>query len=158
MSNAVIAIPPGYQYVGAALLSTSWVLVYQFFLVARFRKRAGIQYPQLYAEKKEAEASPDAMKFNCAQRAHQNTLENLPIIAITSLVAGFKAPIFSASAVAFWAVGRIAYTRGYVTGDPKKRANLLNTLSTLGLLGLLLTATYTAGEWVFEGISKCGLV
>ncbi len=65
MSSTTITIPAGcvlflptllrmftyllissYQYVGAALLSTSWVLMYQFMLVARMRKRAGVQYPQ----------------------------------------------------------------------------------------------------------------
>ncbi|KAF8349726.1 hypothetical protein F5887DRAFT_1070003 [Amanita rubescens] len=155
MSSTTITIPAGYHYVGAALLSTSWVLIYQFMLVSRMRKRAGVQYPQLYAEKAEAEASPDAMKFNCAQRAHQNTLENLPIVAITSLIAGLKAPILSASAVALWSIGRIAYTRGYVTGDPKKRANALYGLSSAGIVGLMLASTFTAGEWIVEAISKC---
>jgi hypothetical protein len=65
MSSTTITIPAGcvlflltllrmltylsnssYQYVGAALLSTSWVLIYQFMLVSRMRKRAGVQYPQ----------------------------------------------------------------------------------------------------------------
>jgi hypothetical protein len=35
-----------FEYVGASLLSTVYVLVGQFILVNRYRKRAGIQYPQ----------------------------------------------------------------------------------------------------------------
>lgn len=73
-----------YEYVGAALFSTVWLLLGQGIMVSRYRKRAGIKYPQsafrpfrcygganplaVYAEKAEAEASKDAQLFNCAQR------------------------------------------------------------------------------------------
>ncbi|KAK2461617.1 hypothetical protein APHAL10511_006080 [Amanita phalloides] len=154
MSTTTIVVPAGYEYVGAAILSTTWLLFYQVSRVGKLRKRAGIEYPQAYAEKAEAEASPDAMKFNCAQRAHQNTLESLPIIITTSLIAGLKAPILTAVACAFWTIGRVSYTRGYITGDPKKRGSVLYRLSYIGLAGLLLTSAYTAGEWIFCGISK----
>lgn len=36
--------------------------------------RYNVKYPALYAEK----GTPNADKFNCVQRAHQNSLENLP--------------------------------------------------------------------------------
>ncbi|KAF8632985.1 hypothetical protein AX15_001582 [Amanita polypyramis BW_CC] len=151
---STITIPQGYEYVGATLLSTTWLLLYQITTVSKLRKSAGIQYPQLYAEKAQAETSIEAMKFNCAQRAHQNTLENIPIILTTSLIAGLKAPVFTAAACALWTLGRISYTRGYATGDPGKRGTLLYRLSYVGLAGLLLTSAYTAGEWVVAGISK----
>lgn len=73
-----------FQYVGAALFSTVWLLLGQGIMVGRYRKSAGIKYPQselynfycrdcadqftVYAEKAEAEASKDALLFNCAQR------------------------------------------------------------------------------------------
>ncbi|KAF8641250.1 hypothetical protein AX17_000884 [Amanita inopinata Kibby_2008] len=151
---STVIIPEGYQYVGAALLSTTWLLFYQVRIVSKLRRSSGIQYPQLYAEKAEAEASTEVMKFNCAQRAHQGTLENIPIIFTTTLIAGLKAPIFAASACVLWTLGRVTFTRGYVTGDPKKRGTTLYKLSYFGLAGLLLTSTYTAGEWLVSGISK----
>ncbi|KAM6498461.1 hypothetical protein JOM56_006409, partial [Amanita muscaria] len=140
-----------YQYVCAALLSTTFVLAYQVFLVMKYRQRARIQYPQLYAEKSEAEANPEAKKFNCAQRAHHNTLENLPMIYIPTLVTGLKYPLFAAVACTLWSLSRISYTHGYITGNPDKvcvisiqrhlsshclqRLTLLYRVGTIGVLG-----------------------
>ncbi|KAF9460122.1 hypothetical protein BDZ94DRAFT_947507 [Collybia nuda] len=117
---STIVLPQGFEYVGAALLSTVFVLAGQNITVSRHRKRAGILYPQLYAEQAQVENSRDALLFNCAQRAHQNTLENIPIIYVTTLLAGLKFPVFAASACGLWSLARITYTRGYITGDPAK--------------------------------------
>ncbi|TFK36911.1 hypothetical protein BDQ12DRAFT_686077 [Crucibulum laeve] len=155
--SLAVAIPEGYQYVGAALLSTAWLLLGQGVVVSRFRGRAGVQYPQLYAEKSEADSKKEAYLFNCAQRAHQNTLENIPIIFITTIISGLKFPVLSAAACAYWTLARISYTRGYVTGDPKKRGTTLYRLSYIGLLGLILNSTYVAGGWVLAGISNIKL-
>ncbi|KAF9448196.1 hypothetical protein P691DRAFT_669995, partial [Macrolepiota fuliginosa MF-IS2] len=109
-----------YKYVIASLIPVAWLLLGQSLVVGRFRKRAGIAYPQLYAEKAEALASKDAHRFNCAQRAHQNTLELAPVIFITTLVSGINHPRSAAGACLLWVASRIAYTRGYVTGDPSR--------------------------------------
>ncbi|PFH54853.1 hypothetical protein AMATHDRAFT_38086 [Amanita thiersii Skay4041] len=143
---SAITLPEGYQYVGAALLSTTWVLLYQTRLVGKFRKASGIRYPQLYAEKNEVEASVEALKFNCAQRAHHNTLEQLPLVLITTLIMGVKAPLVAAAACASWSLNRISYTRGYTTGDPTKRITFLTKLTSIGSIALLLGSTYTVGE------------
>ncbi|KAG6864708.1 hypothetical protein C0991_007747 [Blastosporella zonata] len=118
--SVTLTVPEGFQYVGASLLSTVFVLIGQSVVVGKWRKRSGIQYPQLYAEKAEVEASKDSYIFNCAQRAHQNTLENLPVIYATTLLTAVKYPIIAASACATWSVARVFYTRGYLTGEPKK--------------------------------------
>ncbi|KAG6808635.1 hypothetical protein H0H92_003439 [Tricholoma furcatifolium] len=126
-----------FEYVGVSLLSTVFVLAGQSSLVSKWRKRAGIRYPQMYAEKAEAEASKDAFTFNCAQRwfphiclrkcfspdvdlgAHQNTLEKIPVVYVTTIITGLKYPIVAALGCGAWSLSRIFYTRGYLT-QPEK--------------------------------------
>lgn len=43
--------------------------------VGAARRAFGVPYPQMYAEKSDKHATA----FNCVQRAHQNTLEQLPL-------------------------------------------------------------------------------
>ncbi|KAJ3571403.1 hypothetical protein NP233_g3782 [Leucocoprinus birnbaumii] len=148
-----IQLPHEFRYVGAAIVSTVLVVMGQGFVVGRYRKRSGIQYPQMYAEQAQVEKSRDALVFNCAQRAHQNTLENIPIIWATTAVVGTQMPVLAASACGLWSLSRISYTVGYLTGDPKKRVNPLYAVGALGQLGLVLTATTYAARWAWEGIS-----
>ncbi|KAI0796354.1 hypothetical protein BC629DRAFT_289795 [Irpex lacteus] len=115
-----IIVPKGYSYVVAAVVSTFWLAFFQTRLVEITRKRAKIEYPQAYAEKAEAAASKEAQIFNCAQRAHQNTLELLPQVYVSTLLVGLKYPFFAASVCGFWTFSRIFYTLGYSTGDAKK--------------------------------------
>ncbi|THH28018.1 hypothetical protein EUX98_g6174 [Antrodiella citrinella] len=139
-----ITITPEYGYVGAALVSTFYVTIFQMITVGRARKAAGIKYPQLYAEKAEVEASEAARIFNCAQRAHANTLEQLPMAVVATVVASAKYPTYAAAALALWSVGRIFYTLGYTTGKPEKRNNSITRVGSFAGSVLLLGATYTS--------------
>ncbi|KAF4617512.1 hypothetical protein D9613_005755 [Agrocybe pediades] len=96
--------------------------------------------------------SPEAFKFNCAQRAHQQTLEVLPLLTLPALISGLKYPIPTAIAVATWSVSRIFFTRGYISGGPKKRGGIMSGLGSLAMVGLILTAAYTSGTWALGGI------
>ncbi|KAI0053459.1 membrane-associated proteins in eicosanoid and glutathione metabolism [Auriscalpium vulgare] len=119
--SSTITVPAGFSYVLAALLSTSFVLRWQSdYMVSKARKAAGIPYPQMYAEKAEHAASKAAQVFNCTQRAHQNTLEGLPAILVTTLISAIYSPLVAASACGFWSFARILYTLGYSTGEPKR--------------------------------------
>ncbi|KAG2230074.1 hypothetical protein BDF21DRAFT_442377 [Thamnidium elegans] len=136
-----ITIPSEYGYVlGVAVASA----LYVFSLGAKVggaRKAAGVSYPYLYAEKSEAEKDPKKNVFNCTQRAHQNTLEILPIYNTLLLVGGIKYPEISAAAGAVFMLGRMVFVSGYSTGDPSKR--LRGAFGYLGLITLLGTAATT---------------
>ncbi|OAX37877.1 membrane-associated proteins in eicosanoid and glutathione metabolism [Rhizopogon vinicolor AM-OR11-026] len=139
-----ITLPPGYGYVAAGFVCTAWVLGWQALVVGSHRTKSGIKYPQLYAEKAEAAASKEALLFNCAQRSHQNTIEHMPLIILTTLVTAMKYPVFAGYACGFWALSRVLYTLGYTTGDPVKRNTRGGILGEIPLVGLLLGSTYTA--------------
>ncbi|GAA6001167.1 hypothetical protein JCM10207_007441 [Rhodosporidiobolus poonsookiae] len=108
------------------------VLVYAGAKVSGARKAAGVAYPAPYADNALAEKDDAARKFNCAQRAHMNTLENLPVFLLTLFHSSLFHPKAAAGAGALYLAGRFAYIAGYTTGDPKKRSN-----GFFGYLGLL---------------------
>ncbi|KAM5531407.1 hypothetical protein V8D89_014931 [Ganoderma adspersum] len=139
-----IVLPKEYAYPAAAAVSTFWLLLYQTARVSMARKASKVDYPQVYAEKAEAAENPAAFKFNCTQRAHQNTLESLPMILASTLITGVKYPKVAASLCRVWTVCRVLYTIGYSTGIPKKR-NLFGNFFVINLatLGLLVGSTAT---------------
>ncbi|KZT18709.1 membrane-associated proteins in eicosanoid and glutathione metabolism [Neolentinus lepideus HHB14362 ss-1] len=143
-----VVLPKGFPYVIASTFSPVWLLIWQSIRVSRARRAAGIKYPQLYAEKAEAEASKEAMVFNCVQRAHQNTLENLPIALIGTVITGLRYPILAASLCGVWTLGRGLYTIGYATGIPEKRTSRGGALGSFAMVGLILTGTWTVGEFL----------
>ncbi|KAG8750566.1 hypothetical protein FRC12_012830 [Ceratobasidium sp. 428] len=118
--STIVVLPEYYGYVALATISTGFLNILQIQLVSSTRKKANIKYPQMYAEKSEMKANFDAMKFNCAQRAHQNTLEFVPQVLFLTPFLGLRYPILAASLGAAWTSGRVFYTLGYVTGDPAK--------------------------------------
>jgi len=146
----IVTLPNGVEYLGASLLLPMYLLLGQHTIVSQFRRRAGIAYPNVYAEKAVAEKSLDAMKFNCAQRAHQNTLENIPFVYVLAIGFGLKYPILAAYTVVAWVIGRIGYTRGYITGIPGKRLGLWYVLSTAATVAQLLGSTYVAASAVYS--------
>jgi len=74
-----------------------------------------------YADSKDAEADKAKLAFNCAQRAHQNTLENAQYVLAGLLITGLKHPKVAVAFGVSGLIGRVLYTLGYATGDPKKR-------------------------------------
>jgi len=118
---STIHVPVGFSWVTASLLSVATLLQWQGLSVCGARKKAHISYPLAYADKAEQEASKEAMIFNCMQRAHQNTLENAPVVVLTTVISGLRYPIPAAAGCGLWVLSRFVYTVRYGAGDPKKR-------------------------------------
>ncbi|KAJ7216530.1 hypothetical protein GGX14DRAFT_605069 [Mycena pura] len=147
---STLTVPPGFSSVIASLLSTVVLLAGQSIAVSRNRRSAGIEYPRLYAEKAEMTASPAAVKFNCVQRAHQNTLENIPQVTV---VLGLRHPTLAASALGVWVISRVAYTLGYASGEPSMRNNVFTRLTYYpSIMTLMFGSIYTAFQLVAAGI------
>ncbi|KAI9495147.1 hypothetical protein BDB00DRAFT_254512 [Zychaea mexicana] len=144
-----ILVPSEYGYILiVAILS---IIQLNVFGIATFtaRKRAGVPYPQEYAEKAEAEADFDKHLFNCKQRVHQNTLESFPGFAVLLFSGGLTCPKTTASAGAIYLLSRVFYNHGYSTGTVEKRGHgRFGVLGTLVMLGTSIFTIYSlfAGE------------
>ncbi|KAJ6481756.1 hypothetical protein C8R45DRAFT_1002942 [Mycena sanguinolenta] len=149
---STVILPPGTGYVAAAVLSTVYVLVFQLRTVVKWRRLSGVKYPRVYASDDEATKNPNAMRFNCAQRAHQNTLEYLPLLLIATLVTALKYPIPAAGALGLWSLSRVGYTVGYASGDPARRTNALSALHYPIAFGLLGSSTYAVVQLVLADL------
>ena len=100
------------------------------------RKQYGIKYPKLYADASDGEAGH---KFNCIQRGHQNTLENMPMILLFTGITSVFYPATGAAFLGIWTVGKVLYFNGYASGDPNARNTQGGPISYIGLLGAIGT-------------------
>jgi glutathione S-transferase len=116
-------------------------------LVGTCRKAANVPYPNTYATHAEAEASPEKYRFNCAQRAHSNLLENIPNFVISAAIAGLKYPKVVGGLGGVWVLGRFLYARGYVYSSKKEGRGRYNgifyAIAQLGLMGLAAWTGYS---------------
>ncbi|EFN56532.1 hypothetical protein CHLNCDRAFT_144160 [Chlorella variabilis] len=115
---AAVALPPNYGWVMTSVAFTAAVVQWQAARVMKARKECGVAYPTLYAPGTDELAT----RFNCTQRAHQNSIEMLPQQLAMQMLVGLVYPRAAAAQGLVWAIGRILYTRGYSTGDPAQRA------------------------------------
>ncbi|KAK2072535.1 hypothetical protein P8C59_006883 [Phyllachora maydis] len=146
---AIITLAGDYGYVLLAVSSTYFVNFYHSLLTATARKGAGVQYPNAYASDELAAKDPKAFKFNCAQRAHGQFLEQLTPTVAVLLISGLRFPLASAGMGLGWTLSRILYARGYINNGPKGR-ELGAITSYLMSIGLALTSVYTGAMLVLE--------
>ena len=83
-----------------------------------------------------------AVAYSCHQRAHQNALETFPMFLTLSAAGGARYPIATAVHGACWLLGRIVWTRGYLSATPIKRYdNPLANLIWFSFFGVVATST-----------------
>nr|XP_011449764.1 microsomal glutathione S-transferase 3 [Crassostrea gigas] len=133
MDATPIGLNADFGYVILVTISAiimSWKVGYQ---VVSARKKFNVQYPKMYSEDD---------RFNCYQRAHQNTLEVFPIYLVLQIFSGIYAPRFSAVCGLIFVLGRLVYAAGYQSGDPKKR--LYGTFAYIGIGGMFVCSVVFA--------------
>ncbi|TRY76160.1 hypothetical protein TCAL_03517 [Tigriopus californicus] len=109
----VLQLTHEFGYVALVASSTFLLNMWQSIRIGGMRKKLDVKYPVMYSEKHPI--------FNCYQRAHQNTLEQLPFFLTTLFLAGIRFPCYAAMFGASWLLGRVVYTLGYSSGSPDKR-------------------------------------
>jgi len=86
-------------------------------VVTTLRRPAGVAYPNAYATPQQMKATPAAYRFNCAQRAHVNLLENMAQAILCMLFSGLVHPRAATGLGGFWLACRVLYALGYVVGS-----------------------------------------
>ncbi len=141
-TSIALTVQPEFGYVLLVVLFTGILNIWQIKQVATMRRRLSIFYPTMYSDK-----HPD---FNCYQRVHQNTLELIPFFLSSLLLSSLRHPLVAAVAGAVWLIGRVIYSLGYYTGNPKKRMpGFITTIAAqLVLFGTLASsAAMFVGWW-----------
>uniref|UniRef100_A0A6B2LS65 MAPEG family protein n=1 Tax=Arcella intermedia TaxID=1963864 RepID=A0A6B2LS65_9EUKA len=111
--------------------------------VVRARALHNVPWPHLYADA----SNPKALAFNCVQRAHQQTLENVGVFLGSLAVAGSRYPVTTGVLGTIWAVTRIFFMLDYSkgAGQRNKKAGY-GFIAFLVLSGLsMLTAFHQVG-------------
>ncbi|RFU80877.1 mapeg family [Trichoderma arundinaceum] len=139
-----LVLPDSYGFVLAAATSTIFVNSLHMLRTSKFRKASKITYPNAYATHEQAEKDPAAYKFNCAQRAHANYVENQTSALVALLIAGLNFPVASAICGATWAFGRTLYLYGYTSSAGPKGRSFGAYFAGAADLALKLMAVYTS--------------
>merc|ERR1719500_1072012 len=138
----VLTVDPAYGYVFLVCILSYFLSFWQGIMVGRMRTKLKVDYPAMYSDTEPL--------FNCYQRAHQNTLEKMPLFLILLLSAGLFNAKVAAALGFFWLLSRVIYSVGYYSGMPKNRVvgSLLSLLTEVALVTMVfLQVGQTAGWW-----------
>jgi glutathione S-transferase len=134
LEEALKTLPHGYGCVVSVGLAGVFVNIWMAKQVGNARKELNVKYPLMYSPENNFDN-----KFNCIQRAHQNSLEFQPTFYFLLMTGGFACPCFASIFGTAYLVGRIKYFKDYSTGDPKKRLTgfMISQVALLGLAALV---------------------
>ncbi|KAF8173128.1 hypothetical protein K438DRAFT_1980983 [Mycena galopus ATCC 62051] len=128
---------------------TVFLLVWQTIVVRKHRDRAAIQYPHRMC----LAASPAAMKFNCAQRAHQNTLETVPWYIPQGANSRYPKPTTGRIGSGWLGHQPYCIYFGYLTCDVEQRANIWTRVTFLpSFFALFFGSLYTTYQLLVDGV------
>jgi glutathione S-transferase len=144
----VLSIPANYELLFLPLIGTHFLNIFLTVQVAKARGKYDVKYPNLYAP----ESNKNADAFNSIQRAHQNTLESLPLVLSTMFATGLVYPLASALCGSIWVGGRFLYGLGYAANGPKGR-QIGGMISHLGDLPLMIMA----GRCAWQAVAANGI-
>jgi glutathione S-transferase len=116
-----------------------FVLQWLGFMVNNARVRYDVKWPWLYADKDH----PNAVAYNCAQRAHQHVLEQTVLAGIVLVVASTEYPCSAGAGIGLFSFSKIiGNVFGYASGNAKRRNwGGFGYLGLLPVVGLAILAT-----------------
>jgi len=143
---ATITIDPNYGYVLLAATSTFILNTIHSANTGKYRKAAAVAYPAAYAPSTRTDA--EAHRFNCAQRAHANFIENQPSMLGALLFAGLNFPLTAAVLGAGWTASRYIYMRGYSAGGEGGKGRYRGIIFWLFQVGLVGLSAWTGVKMI----------
>lgn len=138
------------SYILGSVVSTFFVGAWLGGRVGIFRRTAKIPYPFEYASYEQCQTAAPASKtamlrFNAAQRAHQNFNENHPTVISTLLISGLRWPAATAVLGAVWSVNRVVYAIGYTnTAEEGGKGRYYGVLGNLVHYSLIIMSGISA--------------
>ncbi|KAI9808398.1 MAG: hypothetical protein M1826_004174 [Phylliscum demangeonii] len=140
----MIALPTDIGYVALTAMSSIALTGWMTLWVGSYRRLAKLPYPAAYASMEAAKTDAKLHTFNCAQRAHANTLEAYPGFLVSLVLGGLQFPKVAAALGMAWIVSRVMYANGYTSGKPgdEGAGRRVGSWGLVPLVGLYALAAY----------------
>ena len=123
----------------AAAMFHIFVVQWLAMMVNNARVKYDVKWPTMYAES----SHPNAIAYNCAQRAHQHVLEQTPMAMIVLVVASFSYPASAGCGIGLFTFSKIiGNVFGYSSGKAWRRSwGSFGYLGIMPVVGLAILAT-----------------